>query len=180
MADPSGSERLRLDLLAGLTPRQRRELRGWQAELTAAQGWNGALPVALLDRCWLQLQAVPVANLAQALPPDASAEAPELVRYRQWIARGLSSWQAEQCCWQEFGSQACQQAQRRHWHQQDSNPGGWTLRRYLDLVATYRRQLETREERQLPLLVLGRAGTRDPHQLLWLHGTWLSMRHTCA
>ena len=180
MADSSGSERRRQDLLAGLTPRQRRELRGWQAELAAAQGWNGALPVALLDRCWLQLQAVPVASLAQALPPDASAEAPELVRYRQWIARGLSSWEAEQCCWQEFGSQACQQAQRRHWHQQDSNPRGWTLRRYLDLVATYRRQLETRGERQLPLLVLGRAGTRDPHQLLWLHGTWLSMRHTCA
>jgi hypothetical protein len=180
MAERSGCPVEGAETLAGLTPRQWHLLRAWQAELSTADGWTGNLPVALLDRCWLRLRRVPMAQLAAFLPPDASAEAPELVRYREWLERGHPGWQAECLCWQEFGSEACQQALRRHWQQREQDPGDWTLKRYLELVSRYRAQLNGDGERRLPLLVLGRAGTRDPHQLLWLRGTWLSMRHTCA
>ncbi|MFN4864705.1 MAG: hypothetical protein ACK5GZ_00025 [Cyanobium sp.] len=167
-------------ILTGLTPRHWQLLQSWQAELSAADVWSGSLPVALLERCWLRLRRVPVSQFAATLPPDASSEAPELVRYRDWLSRGLTTWQAECLCWQEFGSEACQQALRRHWQQRERDPGDWTLNRYLELVSSYREQLEGQGERRLPLLVLGRAGTRDPHRLLWLRGSWLSMRHTCA
>lgn len=176
----SGSLEQLAPSLSGLTTRQRQQLTAWQAELAAAPGWAGSLPVALLERCWLRLRRVPVAQLAAALPPDVSAEAPELVFYRAALARGLTSWQAQCLCWQEFGSEACQQALRRHWQQAEQSPGAWTLNGYLALVSSYRGQLDGPGERRLPLLVLGRAGTRDPHQLLWLSETWLSMRHTCA
>ncbi|QVL51714.1 MAG: hypothetical protein KFB97_09180 [Cyanobium sp. M30B3] len=179
-AEPRGHPVEANSIIASLTPRQRQLLRGWQAEVTAAENWTGHLPVAVLERCWMRLRRVPVAQLASTLPPDASAEAPELVRYRDWLARGLTSWQAECLCWQEFGSEACQQALRRHWQQREQDPGAWTLNRYLELVSCYRAQLDGQAERRLPLLVLGRAGTRDPHRLQWLRGTWLSMRHTCA
>jgi hypothetical protein len=186
MADLSSMQPRAAAILDGLTPRQRQLLRHWQAELDGAEGWDGDLPVAVLDRCWLRLRRVPLTRLTALLPPDASSEAPELARYRHWLARGLASWQAESLCWHEFGSEACQQALRRHWQQRDQDQGDWTLQRYLALVARYRDQFTARgewssgRERRLPLLVLGRAGTRDPHLLLWLQGSWLSMRHTCA
>jgi hypothetical protein len=180
MAEQISNQALGAAILAGLTPRQRQLLHQWQAELRDADRWDGQLPVAVLERCWLRLRRVPVAQLASQLPPDASAEAPELVRYRHWLARGLTPWQAESLCWQEFGSDACQQALRRHWQQREQEPRDWSLNRYLELVTSYRDQFGGRGERRLPLLVLGRAGTRDPHLLLWLHGSWLSMRHTCA
>jgi hypothetical protein len=180
MAEQIGNQALEAAILAGLTPRQRQLLRQWQAELRAAASWDGQLPVAVLERCWLRLRRVPVTQLAAQLPPDASAEAPELVRYRHWLARGLTPWQAESLCWQEFGSDACQQALRRHWQQREQDPSDWSLNRYLELVTSYRNQFDGKGDRRLPLMVLGRAGTRDPHQLLWLHGSWLSMRHTCA
>jgi hypothetical protein len=180
MAEQIGNQALGPAIVAGLTPRQRQLLLQWQAELSAADDWDGHLPVAVLERCWLRLRRIPVAQLASVLPPDVSAEAPELVRYRTWLARGVTTWQAESLCWQEFGSDACQQALRRHWQQREQNPRDWSLNRYLELVTSYRDQFSGRGERRLPLLVLGRAGTRDPHVLLWLHGSWLSMRHTCA
>jgi hypothetical protein len=178
--EPTSNHSRGTAILTGLTPRQWQRLQQWQAELGAAQEWHGQLPVAVLDRCWLRLLRVPVDQLAIQLPPDASAEAPELVRYRHWLARGLTPWQAETLCWREFGSDACQQALRRHWQQREQDPRDWNLNRYLALVSGYREQFSGREERRLPLLVLGRVGTRDPHLLLWLHGSWLSMRHTCA
>jgi hypothetical protein len=180
MAEPICNQALGLSILGGLTPRQQLLLGQWQAELRDAEEWDGQLPVAVLERCWLRLRRVPLAHLAAQLPPDASAEAPELVRYRDWLARGLTPWQAEGLCWQEFGSDACQQALRRHWQQLEQEPRDWTLDRFLSLVTSYRDQFSDSEDRQLPLLVLGRTGTRDPHLLLWLHGSWLSMRHTCA
>lgn len=167
-------------VLEGLTPRQLRCLGDWQDELEQAPAWSTALPVVLLDRCWLRLQAVAVIELPRVLPADASAEAPELVRYRDLLAGGLSSWEAEQRCWLEFGSDAFQQALRRLWAQQERHPHGWTLSHYLDLLAGYRRRMEAIGPRQLPLLVLARAGSGDPHRLWWLQGRGQSMRHTCA
>ncbi|MDI9405430.1 MAG: hypothetical protein QM522_01875 [Chitinophagaceae bacterium] len=166
-------------LLAWLSRTQRARLAGWQDELAQASHWSGSLPVVLLDRCWLRLWAVPVQDLAQELPPDASADAPELVRYRELARSGLDSWQAELLCRRDFGSGAWQQALRHHWRQQETHPHQWTLDRYLTLLRHYRCQFPD-QRRRLPLVVLGRAGSREPHQVLWLQGSRQSMRHTCA
>ena len=88
--DPGNQER-GAAILDGLTPRQRQLLRHWQAELDGADSWDGDLPVAVLDRCWLRLRRVSLERLTALLPPDASGEAPELARYRHWLARGLAS-----------------------------------------------------------------------------------------
>jgi hypothetical protein len=163
-----------------LTPRQWRQLRAWQEVLEQAPGWSGELPVAVLERCWLRLQAVPVAALSRHLPPDASGEAPELVRYRERLSEGEDPWLAQLHCWEEFGQQACQQAQRTYWRQQESSPGGWTLSHYLALLSRYRRQVERGGPRSLPLLLTARATGREGHRLLWLGPSCQSMRHTCA
>ncbi len=167
-------------ILEHLTPRQRSQLSAWQAELERASGWSTGLPVVVLDRCWLRLRALAVIDLPSKLPPDASAEAPELVHYRQLLAMGIDSWEAEQRCWLEFGSEAWQQALRRLWQHMDSPVRGWTLGEYLELLTAYRRGVETAGPRRLPLLVLARAGSRESHQLFWLHGNCRTMRHTCA
>ena len=167
------------DMLSGLSRDQRARIADWQSELAQATNWTGSLPVALLDRCWLRLWAVPVQNLAYELPPDASAEAPELTFYRDLTRSGLGSWQAELLCRRDFGNEAWQQALRHHWRQLEEHPHQWTLNRYLALLSHYRSQFPG-QERQLPLLVLARPGSRDPHQVLWLQGSRQSMRHTCA
>lgn len=167
-------------LLADLNGRQHRDLAAWQEAVAQAPGWCGSLPVAVLERAWLRLSAVPVAALARVLPPDSSGEAPELVRYRELVRAGLSSWQAEEQCWLEFGSEACQQALQRHWQARERDRHRWTLSRYLELVEGYRCQLQPGAARQLPLLVLGRPGSGEPHHVLWLQGSRPPMRHTCA
>ncbi len=168
------------DPLPWLSERQRGQLHTWLEELRRAPGWSGDLPVALLDRCWLSLRAVPVAALAGRLPPDASAEAPELTRYRQLIALGVPGWTAQQQCWEEFGNASCQLAQQRFWECQEQGNHDWTLARYLALVQAYRESLASGSPRRLPLLVLARPGSGDPHQLHWLQPLGLPMRHTCA
>lgn len=131
--------------------------------------WHGELPVALLERCWLRLEQVAVQDLARRLPPDASAEAPELVRYRNLLAQGLTALEAQERCWHDFGLEACQQAQTRFWYQQDQGNHGWTLQRYLQLIEAYRRRLGQRQTRALPLVVLARVGSDEAHTLHWLH-----------
>jgi hypothetical protein len=168
------------EVLDALTPRQRTLLQDWAGELQSAPGWSGSLPVAILERCWLRLRRVPIEQLALALPPDASADAPELVRYRAWIAAGEPAWSAQLRCWQEFGQPACQEAQRHFWTHQDRGNHGWTLEAYLTLLDTYRRQMEPGAQRSLPLLVLARAGQREAHSLHWLTPLGRPMRHTCA
>lgn len=166
--------------LPWLTARQHRLLDGWLAELQRASGWHGELPVALLERPWLRLRAVPVAELARVLPPDASAEAPELERYRQLIVQGVPSWTAQLQCWEEFGQASCQAAQRRLWHCQERGTQGWTLAAYTSLIARYRAGLAPGGRRRLPLLVLAEAGAGSGHQLHWLQPQGRSIRHTCA
>lgn len=153
------------------TSRQRQLLRSCIARLAGSQTWRGDLPVLLLDRCWLRLTAVAIADLAQRLPPDCSREAPELVRYRELLAQGLPPQQAQQLCWLDFGMEACRQAQQRLWQAQDRGNHGWTLACYLSLLKAYRRRLEGGSARPLPLLVLARAdepATITAHRLLWL------------
>ncbi|MFM7674840.1 MAG: hypothetical protein ACKO5F_04480 [Synechococcus sp.] len=172
-----------LDLLRSLRPAQIDLVQRQWEQLRSATLWQGGLPVLLLDRCWLRLEVVPVDGLLQRLPPDASAEAPELVRYRELCAGGLDPWVAQLQCWEEFGAPACQQALRLHWWQQDRGPAGWTLATYLNLRRRYRQGLLVGDPR-LPLLVLPRRDSGEPHRLLWLQPPFAiarrSMRHTCA
>lgn len=153
------------------------------AQLTvvrAAQRFDGALPVLVLDRCWLRLEVVAVKDLAGQLPPDASAEAPELVRFRQLRDEGIGALGAEQRCWDEFGRQACQGALRRFWRAQDRGNNGWTLERYLAFLRSYRQTFETPAGSALPLIVLARPGDGRTHRLHWLGQASTPMRHTCA
>ncbi|MEX1324026.1 MAG: hypothetical protein AB1Z21_07525 [Synechococcaceae cyanobacterium] len=168
------------ELLSALTPEQCHRLQGWRDQLDAAPGWHAALPVVLLERSWLRLQAVTVSTLVEAVPADTSAEAPELMRWRQLLAEGCDPWSAQLVCWQEFGAQACQRAQRRHWQQQEQQSCGWTFADYLQLLRDYRRGLSGGESRRLPLLVLRRPDGEERHALHWLPCRHRTMRHTCA
>jgi len=141
-------------------------------------GWQGDLPVLLLDRCWLRLKPVPVQDLGQVLPPDASGEAPELVRFRHLHHSGLEACLAEQLCWQEFGRESFQQALRRFWSAQEAGNHGWTLDRYLALLAAYRRWMEADGPKPIPLVVLARAGAPEPHRIEWCWPLPTPMRHT--
>jgi hypothetical protein len=166
--------------LAALTDGQRAQLAQWQRLLEAPCRWSGSLPVAVLERCWLRLRCVPVERLARVLPPDGSEAAPELVRFRELRQGGLDDWSAQLQCWQEFGSAAVQQAQRRLWHSHELGHHGWTLGRYLALLERYRSAMAPGGRRELPLLVLAREGSREEHQLFWLPGQGAPIRHTCA
>jgi hypothetical protein len=170
-----------------LTKRQWLEVERRLEGLQGATSWHGSLPVLLLERCWLRLSCTAVEELLLRLPPDSSREAPELVLYRQLIANGQPSWQAQQQCWDEFGAEACRQAQRRLWAAQERGNHGWTQEAYLTLVRDYRRRFLEEQPRRLPLLVLARADRacrEEAHRLFWLRpgegGSDGTMRHTCA
>ncbi|MBE9173079.1 hypothetical protein IQ216_08285 [Cyanobium sp. LEGE 06143] len=175
----SGPEAMTGHRAEAFTPSQHRQLLAWQADLARAGGWSGDLPVVVHERCWLRLRAVPVGQLARQWPPDCSAEAPELSRYRERLQTGEDPWLAELHCWEEFGQLACQQALRTYWQQQTRSPG-WTLATYQALLARYRQQMERSAPRSLPLLQLARPYSPEPHRLLWLKPPRPSMRHTCA
>lgn len=168
---PSEARLALQEALPTLTPRQRQLVGRCLQHLRSADGWQGSLPVLLLERCWLRLSAVSVEELAMRLPPDCSPEAPELVRYRDLLAAGHPPLEAEQICWLDFGMEACREAQQRFWRQQEQGNQGWTLTRYLEVVRQYRDRLEGGHPTPLPLLVLARqaeAGAGSDHQLHWL------------
>jgi hypothetical protein len=148
--------------------------------LLAADRFHGRLPVLLLDRCWLRLELVALEDLSGRLPPDASAEAPELVRFRQLRSLGWDSAAAEQRCWNDFGRTDCRSALVRFWQAQDRGHHGWTLDRYLVFLRGYRERFEAGGERALPLIVLARPGSNYAHRLQWLRQATTPMRHTCA
>jgi hypothetical protein len=151
-----------------LTPRQRRLISEQWHGLQRQTSWHGRLPVLLLNRCWLRLEVVAVAELARLLPPDSTAEAPELARFRELRLDGIDAALAETFCWQEFGPEACQAALRRHWQARDRGNHGWTLAAYLAFLARYRAAFQRLGRRPLPLVVLARSSQPDPHQLHWL------------
>lgn len=155
-------------------------------ELGGCDHWHGGLPVLLLERCWLRLSRVSVEHLAQRLPPDCSQEAPELCRYRELVASGLSGLEAERVCWEDFGAEACREALRKYWTAQERGTQGWTLETYLDLLQQYRQRFALESPRPVPLLVLARRqgpARLGRHRLLWLGpeaaGGRPSMRDTC-
>lgn len=170
-----------------LTPRQWALVERNLLRMQGTSDWHGGLPLLLLERCWLRLTRVGVEELLLRLPPDGSREAPELVRYRQLLAAGHPCWLAQQECWEEFGAEACRQAQRRFWSTQEQGNHGWTLEAYFSLVRDYRRRFRQERPRPLPLLVLARSGAsgrHEPHRLFWLRpgaaGVDGTMGHTCA
>jgi hypothetical protein len=168
-----------VEVAALLTPRLQAHAERQLAELQALRHWDRALPVLLLNRCWLRLEVVPVGELSRHLPPDCSAEAPELQRYRQLLEQGYPDLRAEELCWQEFGREACADALRRFWQEQQRGNRGWTLTAYLQLLRHYRQQLEAEGPTPLPLLVLGRPEGQEPHHLHWCWPSPPAMRHTC-
>lgn len=172
------AEPIRLE--ASLTAGQQRTLARQCATLQEQAGWRGLEPVALLDRCWLRLELVAIDALPARLPPDASEAAPELVLYRQLVAAGTAPLEAQRRCWDAFGELACREALQRYWQAHERQHDGWTLEAYLALRRRYRAQFEVEGPRLLPLLILARGGSREPHRLLWLPPSGRSMRHTCA
>lgn len=156
------------ELIARLTPGQQAHVQQLLAEQQGQASWHGGVPVLVLERCWLRLRATPVEQLARLLPPDSTAEAPELVRFRELRQQGLSEGAAQAHCWEEFGPAACQLALRRHWQALEGPHHGWTLDAYLTFLRTYRARFAAGQERPLPLLVLGRRGSQEPHRIHWL------------
>jgi hypothetical protein len=155
------------ELLVALTPRLQGEVDALLQTQQQQQRWHGALPVLLLDRCWLQLQRVGVEELARALPPDSTGDAPELVMFRAWRQQGLDPLQAQERIWQEFGRESCSLALRRFWQAQERGHQGWTLSAYLQLLERYRQLLEADGPTPIPLLVLAREGSAEHHRLHW-------------
>ena len=150
-----------------LTPRLQRQLSELLGVQQQQRRWHGALPVLLLDRCWLQLRRVHVEDLAQVLPPDSSGDAPELVRFRELRQQGVDHLEAQELCWDEFGRHSCSQALRRFWEAQERGHHGWTLSAYLHLLERYRQLIEAEGPSPVPLLVLARHGNPEHHRLEW-------------
>ncbi len=162
-----------------LTDQQRLQLESLLQGQQVQAHWHGQLPVVLLNRCWLRLQVVPVEQLSNVLPPDSSGDAPELVRFRELLREGLTSLEAQEQCWQEFGREPCSDALRRFWAAQERGNRGWTLQVYLDWLQRYRFGIEAEGPKPLPLIVLARPDESEAHQLLWHWPVSQSMRHTC-
>ena len=167
------------ELLRWLTPHQQQLLADLSDRQQLLARWDGDRPIALLERCWLRLQILPISRLSAALPPDNSGEAPELIRFRNLIRSGFSSTDAEERCWEEFGKAACSEALQRFWAAQDQGCHGWTLQAYLDLLSRYRSSIESEGPNPLPVLVLARAGSPEHHRLIWHWPASLSVGHTC-
>ncbi|QCH14155.1 hypothetical protein CB0101_03785 [Synechococcus sp. CB0101] len=155
------------ELVSTLTPRLQRQLSELLGVQQQQNRWHGALPVLLLDRCWLQLQRVGVEDLARVLPPDSSGEAPELVRFRELRQRGVDHLDAQERCWEEFGRESCSLALRRFWEAQERGHHGWTFSAYLHLLERYRHLIEADGPSPIPLLVLARSSSLEHHQLQW-------------
>ena len=168
------------EVLQTLTPRLQEQADHLLIEQQQQTVWHGRLPVLLLDRCWLRLQVVPVAELTQVLPPDNSGDAPELVLFRSLLQQGLNRLEAQDQCWQEFGREPCSQALRRFWQAQERGNHGWTFSAYLLLLERYRQHLQTEGPTPLPLLVLARVGSAEHHRLQWCWPRPPAIGHTCA
>ena len=168
-----------VDPLKVLTSCQRSGVGAILEEVRGAQGWSWQLPVLLQESSWLRLMRISLSQLRRHLPPDGREDAPELERFRNLIAEGVDSLEAEQVCWAEFGMEDCQRALRRFWEGQDQNGHGWTMRRYLELISRYRRCIESGFP-ALPVLSLAQQGSRETHQLFWVTDSTPTMRHTCA
>ncbi len=104
--------------------------------------WSFNLPVLILDRCWLRLEKITLKELPIRLPPDFSYEAPEILRYHQLIKEGNSLILAAQKCWEEYGMECFYVALRNRWLKEDIGNNGWTYRKYIELLDTYKANIK--------------------------------------
>lgn len=165
--------------VSGLTNDQRQGLLLVLQEVNNAAGWSFELPVLLRDRAWLRLSRIPLQQLHRLLPPDGREEAPELIRYRSLLKRGLEPLIAQEQCWHEFGMADCQRAQKAFWKSREHSNHGWTAERYRRLISGYRVRIERRIT-TVPMLVLARQNSDEHHELVWVSESTPVMRHTCA
>ena len=100
--------------------------------------WSLSSPVFLFDRCWFRLEKFRLDELANRLPLDNSAEAPELIKYYQLLEKGHEHLMAMQECWAEFGIEEFHRAIRNYWYWQDKGNHGWTFQTYLNLLKKYK------------------------------------------
>ena len=148
-------------------PQLQKQLNNCQQDLKQAKNWHADLPVPLLDRCWLKLEVLKVAELLCCLPVDASAHAPELVRFQELRNQGHNPDLAERICWDEFTAEACHLALRRYWEAQETPKYLWNLDSYLNLLRRYRSNVE-QGNLSMPLLILPRGSDRQLLQCHWL------------
>lgn len=130
------------------------------------KSWSFSRPIFLLNRCWLSLDKIRVDELSIRLPPDKSAEAPELIRYHQLLSTGKDHLIAIQECWAEFGIEDFHRAIRDYWHHQDAGNNGWTFNSYLKLIYLYRKSFLL-SEFSMPVIVLGRQNSGENHFVKW-------------
>ena len=131
------------------------------------KNWSLEHPVFLFDRCWLRLEHVDVDKLIIRLPPDNSAEAPELIKYNQLILKGIDHLLAIQECWLEFGIEDFHRAIRNFWNFQDKGNNGWTYKIYRETISCYRRSFKHGKP-SMPLIVLARSNTTEKHSVAWI------------
>ena len=140
-----------------------------ESTLCELQGsiWSFEAPVFIFDRCWLRLEKIRFHELTQRLPPDNSAEAPELIRYKHLLLEKNDRLLALQECWFEFGMEDFYRAFRSYWEYQEKGNQGWTFSRYLDTLNKYRESFEI-SSISVPLIVLTREHTADEHLVEWI------------
>ena len=131
-------------------PQLQKQLNNCQQDLKQAKNWHADLPVPLLDRCWLKLEVLKVAELLCRLPVDASAHAPELVRFQELRNQGHNPDLAKRICWDEFTAEACHLALRRYWEAQETPKYLWNLDSYLNLLRRYRSNVEQGQSEHAP------------------------------
>ena len=129
--------------------------------------WSYNHPVFLLDRCWLRLEEICLAQLGERLIYDNSLNSPELVKYNKHIREGTNNLLAVQKCWHEFGMQDFHRALRNHWDWKERGNNGWTFDKYLYLIKYYKTAIE-KSNILIPLIILARKDSKENHVLKWV------------
>ncbi len=129
--------------------------------------WSFDLPVLILDRCWLRLEKITLLELPTRLPPDLSHEAPEMLRYQKLIKEGKPLILAAQQCWDEYGMESFYLALRNCWLKDDIGNHGWTYKKYIKLIKTYKNNIR-KSLITIPLIILAYHDSRDNHKVFWI------------
>ena len=129
--------------------------------------WSFNLPVLILNRCWLKLEKIKLADLKLRLPPDSSGEAPEILLYYRLLNNGKNPLLAVQECWDQFGMEDYYRALRNCWRMNDLGNNGWTFNKYIKLISQYRSNIYN-SNNIIPLIILARQESTEEHQIRWI------------
>ncbi len=130
--------------------------------------WSLESPIFLFDRSWLRLVRLRLSELNAYLPPDKSAEAPELIHYHRLLSSGIEPLLALQQSWHEFGMEDFYRAIRNYWNCQDLGNRGWTYKTYIDTLSKYRNSFEV-GKLSIPFILLAREASYDDHRVAWIN-----------